>query len=133
MRIGDVVAAYGDLSMAHLKNNATPAIADKQIKSNVPTILISHLAVDAVFQGHGVGSFLLKLIIDKLIPKLKKMAGCRYVILNPRDDQGVRDFYVNCKFEYFEKLKDGRESDNELDFCLLDLIDIKEEEEEEYA
>ena len=62
-----------------------------------------------------VGSFLLKLIIDKLIPKLKKMAGCRYVILNPRDDQGVGDFYINCKFEYFEKLDDGRESDNKSD------------------
>ena len=51
MRIGEDVAAYADLSMAHLENNAAPAIADKQIKSNVPAILISHLAVDVVFQG----------------------------------------------------------------------------------
>ncbi len=63
------------------------------------------------------------------------MAGCRYVILNPRDDQGVRDFYINYGFEYVEKLKDGRESDNKSnnkrDAFLFDLIDIKEEEEEE--
>ncbi len=130
IRVEEDVVGYIDLSMAHLKNNATPAIADKQIKSNVPAILISHLAVDVVFQGHGVGRFLLKLIIDKLIPKLKKMAGCRYVILNPRDDQGVRDFYINCKFEYVKKLKDDRKPDNELDFCLFDLIGIKEEDEE---
>ncbi len=89
IRIAGYVAAYADLSMAHLKNNAAPAIKGKEINSNVPAILISHLAVDAVFQGHGVGRFLLKLIIGRLIPKLKKMAGCRYVILNPRDDQGV--------------------------------------------
>ncbi len=63
MRIDGCVAAYADLSMAHLKNNATPAIADKQIKSNVPAILISHLAVDVVFQGHGVGRALLDLVI----------------------------------------------------------------------
>ncbi len=134
MRIGKVVAAYADLSMAHLKNNATPAIKGKEINSNVPAILISHLTVDVVFQGHGVGSFLLKLIIDRLIPKLKKMAGCRYIMLNPRDDQGVRDFYINYGFEYYEKFEDGRESDNKSDnkqdAFLLDLIGIKEEEEE---
>ena len=36
--------------MAHLKNNATLAIKGKEINSNVPAILISHLAVDVVFK-----------------------------------------------------------------------------------
>ena len=125
--IAGYVAGYIAISMNRLRNNATPAIEGKEIEGNVPAILISHLAVDGVFQGHGVGKALLNLVITRLVPKLKKIIGCRYVMLNPIDDQGVRDFYINYGFEYVEKLNDGGEQDREFDACLFDLINIKKE------
>ncbi len=130
IKIAGHVAGYVDLAAAHLRNNATPAILEKRIESNVPALLISRLAVDIVFQGHDVGRALLDLVITKLVPKLKKIVGCRYVMLNPRNDQGVRDFYTNYGFDYIEKLKDGGEPDNESDACLFDLIDVEEEKDE---
>ena len=130
IRIGGHVAGYVDLAMAHLRNNATPAILAKRIETNVPALLISRLSVDVVFQGHDVGRALLDLVIDKLVPKLKKIAGCRYVMLNPRDDQGVRDFYEHYGFDYIKKLKDGGEPDKESDAFLFDLTDIPEEADE---
>ena len=126
IEIAGIVAGYFDLTMAHLRNDATEAIIQKGIESNVPALLISRLAVDEIFQGHGVEKAMIQVILDKLIPKLKKFSGCRYLMLNPRDDAGVRCFYENLGFEYIARLVEGRPPDRERDAFLFDLIDVQE-------
>ncbi|MBS1267568.1 MAG: hypothetical protein MAG458_00272 [Nitrosopumilus sp.] len=138
IEIAGYVAGYFDLAMAHLRNNVTPKIVKKGIESNVPALLLSRLAVDVTFQEHGVGTTMVHMILEKLVPKLKKISGCRYLMLNPRDDLGVRTFYENLGFEYIEKLKTERPKwwiwrkvvekyDRESDAFLFDLIDVSEE------
>ncbi|MCA9819964.1 MAG: GNAT family N-acetyltransferase [Nitrosarchaeum sp.] len=117
IKINDDVAGYVTLAMAHIRPDATKAIEAKGINENVPALLISHLAVDETYQGHGVGTALLDFVFLYLIPNLKNRAGCRYVMLNPRDDEGVRQFYINYGFDYYDNFK----SDKNSDACLYDL------------
>ena len=112
--------------MAHLRSDATPDIAKKGFESNVPALLISRLAVDEIFQGYGVGLKLIYTIIKNLNHKLKKTTGVRYLMLNPRNDEGVRTFYHRLGFEYIERLVDGGALDTEKDAFLFDLIDVEE-------
>ena len=110
------VVGYVTLAMAHIEHDATEPIKAKEINGTVPALLISHLAVHKNFQGQGIGTILLDLVFQ-IATKVESLVGCRYVMLNPRDDQGVRDFYTKYGFEYHVNLND----DNNCDAFLMDL------------
>ena len=110
------VIGYVTLAMAHIRHDATEPIKAKQVNGNIPALLISHLAVHKDFQRQGVGTMLLDLVF-RTAPKLESLAGRRYVMLNPRDDQGVRNFYTKYGFTYHANLND----DKHCDAFLMDL------------
>ena len=69
-----------------------------EVNGTIPAVLISHLAVHKDHQRQHVGKIMLEEIIMRIIiKKLQPHIGCKYITLNPRDDDGVRSFY-----EYFE-------------------------------
>ena len=107
---GDKVVGYVAIAMAHLKHDATDEIRAKEVNSDIPALLISHLAVHKNFCRQRIGTRLLNRVF-RTIRKLKRRIGCRYVMLNPRDDQGVRDFYANYGFEYCQDINDDRNRD----------------------
>ncbi len=107
---------YVTLAMAHIRPDATEEIKEKRVNGNIPALLISHLAVRKDFLRRGIGTSLLDLVFAT-VPELEKWAGCRYVMLNPRDDQGVRDFYIKYGFKY----EPNFEGDMENDACLVNL------------
>lgn len=121
LKIDGKVMWYVTLAMAHIRNDATPQIKEKGINGTVPALLISHLAVRKGNHRRGIGKAMLKNIFGSVVPELHSRAGCRYVMLNPRDAQYVRDFYTDFGFDYYDKfLADGK-SDKESDACLYDL------------
>ena len=113
---GGKVVGYVTLAMAHLKHDATDEIRAKEVNGNIPALLISHLAVHKNFCRQRIGTRLLNLAFH-VMRKLKRRVGCRYVMLNPRDDRGVRDFYANYGFEYCQNIND----DKNRDAFLMDL------------
>lgn len=110
LKLNSSVVGYVTLAMAHIRHDATEQIKAKEINGNVPALLISHLAVHKDYKRCNVGTALLDLVFD-LVPQLESFAGCRYVMLNPRDDQGVRNFYSNYGFEYYPNFKDDKNAD----------------------
>lgn len=79
------LVGYVTLAMAHLRHDATDEIRAKEVNGNIPALLISHLAVHKNFHRRGIGTHLLNLVLH-IVPGLERWAGCRYVMLNPRDD-----------------------------------------------
>ena len=116
LKLDDTIVGYVTLAMAHIRHDATEAIKNKEVNGNIPALLISHLAVHKNFQRRHVGTALLDFIFE-IVPNLESLAGCRYVLLNPRDDEGVRNFYTNYGFIYYSNFK----GDTESDAFLMDL------------
>lgn len=110
------VVGYVTLAMAHLRPDATKEIKEKEVNGNIPALLISHLAVHEDHQRLGIGSKLLDLVFY-VVPKLERWSGCRYVVLSPRDDAGVINFYERYGFEYAPNFNDDKYSAA----CLMDL------------
>ena len=52
------------------------------------------------------------MVFSKIVPGIESRAGCRYVMLHPRDDPEIHRFYKTYGFEY-EPITD-RNSDREL-------------------
>ena len=117
MVLDGTVVGYVTVSLAHLKPDATRAIKTKETTSNIPALLISHLAVHKNYLRRGIGSELLDMVFSKIVPGIESRAGCRYVMLYPRDDPEVHAFYKKCRFEY--EPRSDRNSDREL--FLFDL------------
>ena len=117
MVLDGTVVGYVTVSLAHLKPDATRAIKTKETTSNIPALLISHLTVHKNYLRRGIGSELLDMVFSKIVPGIESRAGCRYVMLHPRDDPEVHAFYKKCRFEY--EPRSDRNSDREL--FLFDL------------
>ena len=100
MILDGTVVGYITVSLAHLKPNATTAIKTKETTSNIPALLISHLAVHGDYLRRGIGSKLLDMVFSGIVPSIESKAGCRYVMLHPRNDSRVHRFYKTYGFEY---------------------------------
>ena len=118
-RLDDKTIGFITLAMAHIRPTATVEIKEKEINGNIPALLISHLSVHKDFQRRGIGTMLLNYVFA-IVPQIESLVGCRYILLNPLDDQGVRDFYLSNKFRYYSNFKNDRESDA----FLMDLKNI---------
>ena len=57
------------------------------------------------------------MVLSGIVPGIEFRAGCRYVMLHPRDDPEVHAFCKRCRFEYGPRSE--RNSDREL--FLFDL------------
>lgn len=117
IKASEKVLGYVTLAMAHIRPDATKEIKTKEVYGNIPSLLISHLAVRKGFQRQGLGTRLLDLVFVDIIPNLETFVGCRYVMLNPRNDEGVRKFYNDYGFVYYDNFK----SDKDSDACLFDV------------
>lgn len=113
---GARVVGYVTIAMAHIKHDATCEIKAKGVNGDIPALLISHLAVHKNFCRQRIGTRLLNLAFG-IAAGLERWIGCRYVMLNPRDDQGVGDFYSNYGFTYCPNVND----DKKRDAFLMDL------------
>ena len=118
LKIEGKVMGYVTVAASHLRNTATPAIAAKEINATIPAVLISHLAVRKGYERRGIGSALLDLVVTRIVPEIRSRIGCRYVVLNPRDDAGVYAFYEAYGFRYYEEAGD----DGMTDMFLYDLL-----------
>ena len=110
LKMEDEVMGYVTVAASHLRNRATAAIAAKEINATIPAVLISHLAVRNGYERRGIGGALLDMVINKIVPEIRSRIGCRYVILSPRNDPGVYEFYKAYGFEYFERAGDDERS-----------------------
>ena len=63
MILDGTVVGYVTVSLAHLKPDATRAIKKKETTSNIPALLISHLAVHKDYSRRGIGGELLDMVI----------------------------------------------------------------------
>lgn len=111
LKLDGKIMGYVTLANAHLRHDATGPIESKELNGPVPALLISHLAVHKDHQRRHVGQTMLKEIFASVVPKITPLTGCRYVLLNPRNDKGVRDFYDDYGFDYYPKLIDQRVKD----------------------
>jgi len=104
------VIGYISIAMAHMRKENNEGMNSKETEGNIPALLISHLATHEDFLKKKIGSYLVSLAIKKAIEFSKKV-GCRYVMLNPENEQGVRDFYEKLGFEYIPNIVDDKEKD----------------------
>ena len=110
LKMNEKIIGYVSIAMAHLRKDTTENMDTKQTCSNIPTLLISHLATHVDYQKKGIGTLLLDEIF-RISVGLSKIIGCRYIMLNPRNDEGVREFYRKNEYTYIPNLKDDKESD----------------------
>ncbi len=103
------VLGFVSLAMSYVRKDNTAKMKSKASDYNIPCLLISHLAVDRRYERQGVGTALVNVAIKKAIFATRHF-GCRYLILHPEDDDGVREFYKKCGFDHIEHLvEDNKE------------------------
>ena len=119
LKIDDRVVGYVSLAMAHLRKESTEQTQAKESDGNIPALLISHLSAHKDHPREGIGT---RLVDESLrfATKYSEYIGCRYLMLNPRDDDGVRKFYESYGFTYISNEKDDKERD-------AFILDIKQE------
>lgn len=113
LKVDGKIMGYVTLANAHIRHDAIEPIVAKGINGPVPALLISHLAVHKDHQRRHVGQTMLKEVLGSVVPIITPLTGCRYLMLNPRDDQGVRDFYLDAGFDYYPRMIDQRVTDEE--------------------
>ena len=73
-------------------------------------LLISHLSTRKDYERKKVGTILIDEVL-KIAIEQSKLVGCRYLLLNPIDDPGVKKFYRTYGFSYVDNLKIDKEAD----------------------
>ena len=74
MFLDGTVVGYVTVSLAHLKPDATRAIKEKETTSNIPALLISHLAVHKDYLRRGIGNELLNMVFSEIVPGIESKA-----------------------------------------------------------
>ncbi len=114
------VIGFISIAMAHMRPERVLDMGEKGY-GNFPALLVGHLATHKDFENKGVASHLLSWAIKKAVV-YSKTIGCRFVMLNPEDDEKVRQFYRNRKFKYIPH--DNKEKDAFI-FDINDVIKTK--------
>ena len=104
------VVGYVSLAMSHLQKESTEQMQAKESDGNIPALLISHLSTHKEHLREGIGT---KLVDESLRIAVKhsEYIGCKYLMLNPQDDDGVRKFYEAYGFTYVSNEKDDKGHD----------------------
>ena len=106
----DKVLGFVSIAMAHLRKENTEAMRSKGTDGNIPALLISHLATHKDHLRKKIGTALIDIALEQAKIASKNI-GCRYLMLNPENDEGVRQFYKNFGFTYIPNLIDDKNSD----------------------
>ena len=107
------VIGFISIAMSYMKPHRIPEYNDKGY-GNIPSLLVSHLATRKDFENKGVATKLLSWAIQKAT-LYSKTIGCRFVMLNPKDDKKIRQFYANRNFSYVPR------ENGECDAFLFDI------------
>ena len=110
LKIDGKVVGYVSIAMAHLRKESTEQTRGKETAGNVPALLISHLSTHKEHTRKGIGTILIDEVL-RIAIEYSQYIGCRYLMLNPIDDEIVRKFYKNYGFTYVSHLEDDKESD----------------------
>ena len=108
------VIGYISIAMAHLRKDATIETTAKGLGGDIPALRISHLATHKDYVRKGVATHLIDLALEIAIDVSEKL-GCRYIMLNPENDENVRKFYRNYGFTYVKNYVDDK------DIFILDI------------
>jgi ribosomal protein S18 acetylase RimI-like enzyme len=121
LKVDGRILGYVSIAMAHLRKETTSKTFAKESEGNIPALLISHIATHKEFQRNGIGTKLVDEAL-RIAVESSENIGCRYLMLNPRDDDGVRKFYIKYGFTYIPNIEDDKERD-------AFILDIKQEKE----
>lgn len=95
---GSRVVGYYSLSAGAITHeSSTERVRSGQGRYSIPVVVLARLAVDAVEQGRGLGSALLKDALRR-IAAVAEDVGVRAVLVNAKDDQAT-GFYQRFEFE----------------------------------
>lgn len=84
----------------------------------IPAVKIGRFAVNNLYQGKGIGSELMNYIKWLFIDKNK--TGCRYIVVDARNDNETIEFYKKNGFRMFKE--DKKQKDETL-FMYFDLME----------
>lgn len=102
------VLGFISVAMAHMQKARTTYFEGKKSDSNIPALLIGHLATHKDALRRGIGKELVKWAIREAVNNSKRI-GCRIVMLNPDDDQIVKSFYNALNFRYVDHSKKDKD------------------------
>ena len=96
----DAVAGFYTLSATGIGLADMPESAQRKIRyRNIPAALLGRLAVDAGYQGRGLGRAMLADAIDKVA---SSGIGCYAIVVDAKDETACR-FYQSLGFTPFEE------------------------------
>jgi GNAT superfamily N-acetyltransferase len=113
----NLIAGYYCLSVAQVeRENAPKRVSQGLAQHPIPVVLIGRFAVDQRSQGFGVGRFLIRDALERII-ETADMIGIRAVMVRAKDASAAA-FYVRLGFQvsasdpmlFFHLLKDIRTS-----------------------
>ena len=97
---GDYVAGFATVSSGEMIAEILPKSLRKRLPSYpLPILRIARLAVDARFQGHGIGRLLLRAMLE-LSLEMRDRAGCIGVLVDAKAE--AVDFYSRLGFTPLE-------------------------------
>ncbi len=92
------VVGYHALSVASIEHSEATERARKGMpRHQIPAILLARLAVDRSVQGKGLGAFLLKDAMSRVLA-VTEQAGIRLILVHAVNDE-ARAFYEHFGFE----------------------------------
>jgi GNAT superfamily N-acetyltransferase len=92
----DVIAYYASSTAVVLRSESTKRAARNQ-PDPLPALLLSRLAVDQRWQGHGLGAALLKHFILKAV-EVAQITGVRVLLVHAKNPEAAA-FYTRYGFE----------------------------------
>lgn len=94
----DRVVGYHALSVASIEHSEATERAQKGMPRNpIPAMLLARLAVDKAVQSKGIGAFLLKDVMSRVL-SVAEQAGMRLLLVHAVNDE-ARSFYEHFGFE----------------------------------
>lgn len=96
---GKAVIAYYALSTGNVAHAGAPRALRQNMPDPAPVIVIGRLAVDRAWHGKGIGGFLLKDALQRILIASQHV-GARAVIVHAIDDEAV-PFYAAYGFKPF--------------------------------
>ena len=93
---GETVAGYYSLAAGALEQEEAPGKVQRNMPKPIPVILLGRLAVDRTWQGHGLGSSLLRDALLRCV-KAARHIGARLVLVHAIPEP-ARQFYLRYRF-----------------------------------
>lgn len=111
-----IILGYITLAMAHMTQKEHKKLEVDGF-GNIPGLIIGQIATNKEYECSGVATKMINWAINEA-NNYSKHVGCKIVMLNPKDDEKIREFYRKRGFVYVHH------DDKNLDsmFVLLDWL-----------